>query len=82
MTNYIVMEIQNNADGTTGIPPLATFENADEAWARYYSICSVAVVSQVFEHCVVIMDRQGQTLERKAFPHGQSNFPEAEGGEE
>ena len=82
MTNFIVMEIQNNADGTTGIPPLATFENADDAWARYYSICSVAVVSTVFEHCVVLMDRQGKTIEQKAFAHGQSDFPEAEGGEE
>ena len=76
------MEIQNNADGTTGIPPLATFENANEAWARYYSICSIAVESSVFQHCVVIMDRQGQTLERKSFPHGQSNLQELDGGEE
>ena len=82
MTNFMVLEIQHNADGTTAIAPIASYEDNEKAWSMFYSVCSVAVKSDVFEHIVIIMNREGVTLDRKAFQHGQSDFPEVEGGEE
>ena len=80
MTNYIVLEIQHYADGTTGIVPPWSYEDRNEAESKYHSILAVAATSQVFEHCCSMLDRQGRTIKAEAFHHGQSDFPE--GGEE
>jgi len=82
MTNFIVLEIQHYKDGTTGIVPPVAFEDRNQAEAKYHTVLAAAAVSEVFEHCCAMLDRQGRTIKVESFAHGQSEFPEAEGGEE
>lgn len=85
MTNFIVLEIQHYKDGTTGIVPPVAFEDRNKAEAKYHTVLAAAAVSEVFEHCCSMLDRQGRTIKAESFAHGQSDFPEEpeqEGDEE
>lgn len=83
MTNYIILEIQHYANGTTGIVPPVAFEDRNQAESKYHQVLASAAVSDVFEHCCTMLDRQGRTIKSESFAHGQSDFPEEqEGGEE
>ena len=82
MTNYVVIEMQHNANGTTAILPPDAFEDRNEAEAKYHTVLAAAAVSKVFDHVCTMLDREGHTIKSEHFPHGQSEFPEAtEGGE-
>lgn len=80
MTNYIIIEIQHNANGTTAIIPPVAFEDRNAAEAKYHTVLAAAAVSDVFDHVCTMLDRKGVTIKSEHFPHGQSDFPE--GGEE
>lgn len=82
MTNFIVIEIQHYANGTTGIVPPASFEDRNKAEEKYHTVLAAAAVSDVFDHVCTMLDREGHTIKSEHFPHGQSEFPEVEGGEE
>lgn len=82
MTNFIVIEIQHYANGTTGIVPPASFEDRNKAEEKYHTVLATAAVSDVFDHVCTMLDREGHTIKSEHFPHGQSEFPEVEGGEE
>ena len=78
MTNYIVLEIQHYKNGSTGIVPPVSFEDRNAAEAKYHTVLAAAAVSDIFEHCCVMLDRQGRTIKSESFQHGNSEFPEDE----
>ena len=82
MTQYIILEIQHYANGTTAIVPPVSYEDRNQAEAKYHTVLAAAAVSTVFEHCCSMLDRQGRTIKSESFAHGQSEFPETEGGGE
>lgn len=65
---YYVIEIQTNADGTTGNFVFAFNDKAD-AEAKYGTLYAAAAKSSVLVHTVVLMTDRGDTLEHKAFVH-------------
>ena len=64
---YLVLEIQTNADGAIGIPPIASFNTLREAQARYYAILSAAAASSLPLHSAAILDNSGRLIERQSF---------------
>lgn len=66
---YIVIEMQTNADGSVGIPPVASFEDWHEAEARYHSILSVAAVSSVPVHSAAILTNAGVLVKSESYDH-------------
>lgn len=76
MTNWIVMEIQHYANGTSAIIPPIAYEDRNQAEAKYHTVLAAAAVSDIFEHVCTMLDREGRTVMQKAYQHGQSEFPE------
>ena len=68
MKNFYVIEIQNNADGTSG-NIVAGYEGRTESETAYLSTRAAAAVSSVLIHTVVWMDKQGNTIEKKSYTH-------------
>lgn len=66
---YIVIEIQKFADGTIATPPLSTAETLNAARSTFYSKCSIAAVSDVPAHTIVLMTDVGQTIGLESFDH-------------
>lgn len=68
MNNYYVIEIQTNADGTSGN---FVFGYADrtEAEGKYLAVRAAAAGSSVMIHTALWIDNKGNTLEKKAYIH-------------
>ena len=66
---YIVMELQTAQDGSVSMPPVNTFENWQEAEARYHSILSVAAVSSLPMHTAMIVTGDGMTVRSEHYEH-------------
>lgn len=66
---YLILEIQKFADGSIAVPPVNTADNLNAARSTFYSKCSVAAVSDVPLHSVVLMNEAGQTLGLESFDH-------------
>lgn len=65
---YYVIEIQTNADGTTGNFVFAFNDRAD-AEAKYGTFYAAAAKSAVLVHTIVLMTDRADVLEKKAFVH-------------
>lgn len=65
---FYVIEIQTNADGTSG-NFVFSFTDRSDADAKYGTIYAAAAKSSVLVHTVVLMTDRGDTLEHKAFVH-------------
>lgn len=55
MQDYIVIEVQTDAQGKTGTIPL-TYESLAEAQSKYYAVLSVAAVSKLPRHGAILID--------------------------
>ena len=66
---YLIIEIQKFADGTVATPPLSTAETLNAARSTFYSKCSIAAVSEVPVHTIVLMTDVGQTIGLESFDH-------------
>ena len=77
MKNFYVIEIQNNADGTSG-NIVTGYEDRTESETAYLSTRSAAAVSSVLKHTVVWMDAMGNTLEKKCYVHPVQESGQAE----
>ena len=75
MYNYYVIEIQTNADGTSGN---FVFGYADkvEAEGKFLAVRSAAAISSVMIHTVLWIDNKGNTIEKKAYIHPVEVPPE------
>lgn len=76
MNNYVVLEMQFNADGTSGIVPFA-FADRGAAEDKYIYLRSFARQSAVLVHSVVWMDNRGNVIEKVSYTHPQPQ-PEPE----
>lgn len=64
---YYVLEIQINGD-TGSILPFS-FNNREDAEAKYHMILSVAAKSAVQKHSAVLMAENGVTLKQESYFH-------------
>ena len=65
---YYVIELQTNADGTTGYF-VFSFDNLPEAYTKYYTVLTFAAQSHVLVHSALLVDRAANVFERKSFTH-------------
>ena len=68
MNNYYAIEIQSNADGTSGFLPYG-FENKGDSEGQYLALREAARQSSVHVHTVVLMDKEGNVIEKKCYHH-------------
>ena len=66
--NYIIMEVQTS-NGTTAIVPPVVFDDRNEAEARYHTLLSVAAVSNVEIHSVIMLTNDGRTVRYETYRH-------------
>lgn len=67
--NYLVIEIQTNANGTIG-NLVNAYTDRNQAEQKYHLVLSSAAVSALPAHAAVLMTSEGQLLERKCYHHG------------
>ena len=68
MYNYYVIEIQTNADGTSG-HFLWGYADKVEAEGKYLAVRAACAISAVMVHTAMWVDNKGNTLEKKAYIH-------------
>lgn len=68
MNNYYAIEIQSNADGTSGFLPYG-YEAQGDAEGKYLQLREAARQSAVLIHTVMLIDNKGNTLEKKTYTH-------------
>lgn len=71
---FLVLELQRNS-GTLSSVPFA-YDNKREALAKYHSLLSVAVLSNVERHSVVILDDTGKELMYESYAHPTTEIEE------
>lgn len=65
---YLVIEIQNNADGTSG-NLIYEYDDRNEAYAKYHTVLAAAATSHVLIHTCTILTREGAQLAAESFTH-------------
>jgi hypothetical protein len=65
---YYVIEIQTNADGTSGNLVFPYAEKAD-AEEKFHQVAAVAAKSAVLVHTVVMMTREGAFVKNESYTH-------------
>lgn len=62
-----VIEIQKNGDVAT--PLVQLFENDAQAKSRYHELLSIAAVSSVPEHSVILVSEEGNYMFHEKYTH-------------
>lgn len=65
--NYIVIEMQTNAQGQTAIVTPAVYSDAVQAEAAFLEKCMYARLSGLPMHSVVLLGQDGKAVARKCF---------------
>lgn len=65
---YYVIEIQTNADGTSG-NFVFCFDNRADTDAKYGTLYAAAAKSSVLVHTIIMLTDRGDLLAKKAFVH-------------
>lgn len=65
MSNFYAIEIQSNADGTSGFIPFG-FENKGDCEGKFLALRDAARQSQVLIHTVMFIDNRGNHMEKPA----------------
>lgn len=68
--NYIVIEMQTNAQGQTAIVTPAVYSDAVQAEAAFLEKCMYARLSGLPVHSVSLLDQEGKQIARKSFTTG------------
>lgn len=63
-----VIEIQKS--GETATPLVQLFENDAQAKSRYHELLSIAAVSSVPEHSVILVSEEGNYMFHEKYTHG------------
>lgn len=66
---YILIEMQTSGS-QTAIPPITTKTDWHEAEAEFHRLCSIAAVSSVPVHTVMMVDENGNTARAEHYEHG------------
>lgn len=64
--NFIVIELQTNADGTVG-NLVWSFDNRSQAESKYHAVLSAAAISTLPVHAACLMDATGRLLDRGCY---------------
>ena len=64
MTNYLVIEIQNNT-----VLPVHVKDNREEAESTFHMILASACISSVETHTAVLMTNEGFVIDSKCYKH-------------
>ena len=80
MTNFYAIDVQSNADGSSGFLPYG-FEIKGDAEDKYLAIRAAARQSTVHCHTAILMDNEGNVLERKCYHHPVPEPEETPAGE-
>ena len=72
MTKFIVLEIQN------GTALVWAYDSQAEAEAKYYTVLSVAALSEVTVHSAVLITNKGHLLMSKCYDRTPAPAPEPE----
>ena len=65
---YIIIEMQV-LNGTPAIPPISTWQDRQAAESEFHRLCSIAAVSSVPLHTVMMVDTNGNTLRAEHYEH-------------
>lgn len=68
---YIFIEMQTSGE-QTAIPPITTKTDWQEAESEFHRLCSVAAVSAVPIHTIMMLDEYGNTLRVEHFEHEEA----------
>lgn len=63
-----VIEIQKSGD--TATPLVQLFEDDAQAKSRYHELLSIAAVSSVPEHSVILVSEEGNYMFHEKYTHG------------
>lgn len=66
--NYVVIELQTNAEGQTANLVYA-YDNLPQAMSKYHAILSAAAVSSVACHAALVLDQRGVGVASEYFEH-------------
>lgn len=69
---YIVLEIQEEKDGTVRVLEPAYYEAKEDALQKYYVVLSYAVKSELMRHTAMILTTDGQVYKSECY----MNLPE------
>jgi len=70
MGKFITIELQSFADGSVALQKW-TYDTIPEAEAKYYTLLSVAALSNVPIHTAMIIDPFGTCLASKSYTHNE-----------
>ena len=68
MNNFYVIEIQTNADNTSGNFVWGFTDRAD-AEAKYHTVAAAAAKSAVLVHTVAMLTKEGGLVKNEAYKH-------------
>lgn len=66
---YVLIEMQM-LNGTPAIPPITIKQDWQEAESEFHRLCSIAAVSSVPLHTVMMVDEYGNTVRAEHYEHG------------
>lgn len=69
---YIVVELQTNTNGTVGNLVWA-FDDLNAAESKYHAVLSAAAISALPMHACVLVQSDGQLIEKGCFVHDENN---------
>lgn len=75
---YIVLEIQEEQDGTVRVLEPAYFEEQSRALQKYYTVLSYAVMSELAKHAAMIVTTDGQVFKSECYYYTPEPDPEPE----
>lgn len=68
---YIVLEIQKFSESSIAVPtPIYTNEDANQAESEFHRLCSIAAISSVPYHSVMLIEDTGCVRDMKGYYHG------------
>lgn len=66
---FILLEIQANSEGVPAIVPPVAYNSESVAYQAYYTALAAASVSSVYAHTVILMNSEGDQIEKKTVHH-------------
>lgn len=64
---YSVIEIQTSKDGVVAYPPIATYDDRNQAESKYHTVLAAAAVSDLARHTAMLISDDGRLLDRKCY---------------
>lgn len=66
---YIVIEMQTDASGNVSIPAPASYDNLNDAEAKFHTILAAAAQSTLPVHSAIIVDNEACLIRNERYFH-------------